>query len=142
MSKSNFHVMNYIDDIIGHSVCNEARKSFDYLKNLLLKLGFQLIENKIVTLSTKVTCLGVEINSENFTVSITQKLEDILNLCKSSTTKSKYTKRELQSHLGKLLYITKCVKSSRFFLNRMLDLLRSSHKKRKKMLFLLSLDEI
>ena len=53
MSKSNFHVMNYIDDIIGHSVCSEAQKSFDYLKNLLLELGFQLSENKIVTPSIR-----------------------------------------------------------------------------------------
>ena len=132
MSKSNFHVTNYIDDIIGHSMCSEAHKAFDYLKKLLLELGFQLSENKIVTPSTKVTCLGVDINSENFTVSITQeKLKDILHVCKSWATKTTCTKRELQSLLGKLLYITKCVKSSRFFLNRMLDLLRSSSKQEK-----------
>ena len=132
MSKSNFHVTNYIDDIIGHSVCSEAMKSFNYLKKLLLDLGFEISEKKLVTPSTKVTCRGVDINSENFTVSITQeKLEDILNLCKIWTTKTNCTKRELQSLLGKLLYITKCVKSSMFFLNRMLDLLRSSHEKEK-----------
>ena len=34
-------------------------------------------------------------------------------------------KRELQSLLGKLLYISKCVKASRVFLNHMLDLLRA-----------------
>ena len=97
MSKSNFHVTNYIDDIIGHSVCSEAMNSFNYLKNLLLELGFEISEKKIVTPSTKVTCLGVELNSENFTVSITQeKLEDILNLCKSWTTKPRCTKRELE----------------------------------------------
>ena len=38
------------------------------------------------------------------------------------------TKRQLQSLLGKLLYITKCVRISRPFLNRMLDLLRASDK--------------
>ena len=59
MSKSNFHVTNYIDDIIGHSVCSEAHKAFDYLKKLLLELGFQLSEKKIATPSAKVTCLGV-----------------------------------------------------------------------------------
>ena len=34
------------------------------------------------------------------------------------------TKRQLQSLLGSLLYITKCVRYSRFFLNRMLGVLR------------------
>ena len=35
-------------------------------------------------------------------------------------------KNELQSLLGLLLYITKCVKSARYFLNRMLQLLRDN----------------
>ena len=56
-------------------------------------------------------------------MSITQeKLKDIPQVCKSWATKAACTKRELQSLPGKLLYITKCVKSSSFFLNRMLDL--------------------
>ena len=38
--------------------------------------------------------------------------------------KSHCTKRELQSVLGTLLYVHKCVRPARTFLNRMLDLLR------------------
>ena len=88
---------------------------FDYLYNLLLDLGFDISEKKVVTPATKVTCLGVEINSENFTVSITQdKMQDIIKICNMWSDKTHCTKRELQSLLGKLLYITKCVKSSRF----------------------------
>ena len=37
------------------------------------------------------------------------------------------TKAELQSLLGSLLYITKCVKPSRYFLYRMLQPLRDNH---------------
>ena len=36
---------------------------------------------------------------------------------------------QLQSLLGSLLYVTKCVRSSRFFLNRLLHLLRTMHDK-------------
>ena len=36
------------------------------------------------------------------------------------------TKNELQSSLGLLLYIAKCVKPARYFLNRMLQLLRDN----------------
>ena len=50
------------------------------------------------------------------------------NLYSSHPYKTQCSKKELQSLLGKLLYITKCVKSSRFFLNRMLDLLRNACK--------------
>ena len=37
------------------------------------------------------------------------------------------TKCQLQSLLGSLLYVTKCVRSSRFFLNRLLHVLRTMH---------------
>ena len=36
-------------------------------------------------------------------------------------------KKQLQSLLGHLLYVHKCVKPARFFLNRMLKLLKNSH---------------
>ena len=64
--------MLYIDDIIDHAVCSQAEDSFNYLFKLLLELGFDISEKKVVTPPTKLTYFGVKINSENFTVSITQ----------------------------------------------------------------------
>ena len=55
-----------------------------------------------------------------------QKLGKIVQLCNSWTNKSKVHKAELQSLLGSLLYITKCVKPARYFLNLMLQLLRDN----------------
>ena len=132
MNTMGFKVTNYLDDIIGHSVCSQASNSFHTLHKLLLNLGFEISQKKLITPSTKVTCLGVDIDTVNFTVSITKdKVEEVVNMCQLWQNKELCTKRELQFLLGKLLYITKCVKSSRFFLNRMLELLRSSHKKEK-----------
>ena len=124
MSKFGFQVMNYLDDIIGHSISSKATESFQTLHKLLSQLGLL-----IVAPSTKVTCLDVEINALDFTVSITaDKLQEIIKTCYAWTNTKSCSKRELQSLLGKLLYISKCVKSSRFFLNRMLELLRTSSK--------------
>ena len=41
--------------------------------------------------------------------------------------RDRLTKRELQSLLGKLIYISCCVVGSRTFLNRMLHTLRANH---------------
>ena len=71
MSKLGYQVTNYIDDIIGHSIGSQATKSFETLRKLLSRLGFDISAKKIVGPSTKVTCLGVEINTIDFTVSIT-----------------------------------------------------------------------
>ena len=129
MSKFGFQVTNYIDDIIGHSVSSKANESFQTLHNLLSKLGFDISAKKIVPPCTKVTCLGVKINTVDFTVSITaDKVQEIIKTCYAWTSKNTCSKQELQSLLGKLLYISKCVKSSRFFLNRMLELLKTNTK--------------
>ena len=77
-------------------------------------------------------CLGVEIDSVTFTVAIpAEKLKDTVDLCEKWHHTVAYTKRELQFLLGTLLYASKCVPPSRFFINRMLDTLRKSDKQTK-----------
>ena len=93
---------------------------------MLQDLGLDISEHKLVRPSSKVVCLGVEISTTDFTVSIPPaKMQEIIKICQVWDNKTRCSKRELQSLLGKLLYISKCVKASRVFLNRMLDLLRS-----------------
>ena len=65
-------------------------------------------------------------------MSITEdKLKAIYAECVSVSNKNSLSKHAYQSLLGKLLYIQKCVKSSRIFINRILALFRensNSHK--------------
>ena len=69
------------------------------------------------------------------TVSIpADKLQFIKQLCHSWATKSTCTKKELQSLLGSLLYVAKCIKYARVFLNRMLNLLRTNYNTKKIMI--------
>ena len=121
MLNRGYHVTNYIDDIVGQATISQAEASFNTLYELLGQLGFDISMKKLVYPSTKVTCLGVVINNQDFTVSVPEdKLGEIRDCCLRWKNKTYCTKRELQSLLGKLLYKTKCVKSSRPFLNRML----------------------
>ena len=132
MKSQGYDVINYIDDVIGFGTISTAKPSFEALKSLLHKLGLDISFKKLVTPTTKVTCLGVDVDTVDFTVSIPdQKLTEIIQICNNWTEKSQCTKKELQSLLGALLYVSKCVKSARFFLNRMLDTLRSHFSKEK-----------
>ena len=73
-------------------------------------------------------CLGIHIDTVDRTLSIPDnKLAEIVNICKSWVSKTYCSKKQLQSVLGSLLYVSKCVKPALFFLNRMLALLRSNH---------------
>ena len=83
---------------------------------------------KIVKPQTKVSCLGIEVDTVNFTVTVPpEKMKKVKELCYSWVGRKKCTKNELQSLLGALLYISKCVKHARSFLNRMLSVLRYNY---------------
>ena len=75
--------------------------------------------------STQAVCLGILFDTVNRTISIPpEKLQEIITICNNWDNKMTCTKANLQSLLGSLLYVSKCVKPARFFLNRMLQVLR------------------
>ena len=53
-----------------------------------------------------------------------EKLESIATMCHEWQNKKIFSKRQLQSLLGSLLFISKCVRPARVFLNCMLEFLR------------------
>ena len=96
--------------------------------SLLTELGLDISISKLVPPTTVAICLGIEIDTVNQTLRIPDdKLQEIRQMVHNYSKKTQVTKKQLQSLLGSLLYITKCVKPARYFLNRMLHLLRASH---------------
>ena len=66
--------------------------------------------------STQAICLGIMFDTINRTISILpEKLQEIIALCNNWQHKTTCTKTNLQSLLGSLLYVSKCVKPARFF---------------------------
>ena len=126
MNQEDHQVWNYIDDFLCVSLPSKISKIYTRLQELC-ELGLTISSKKLVAPSTKVTCLGIVVNTLDFTVSIpTDKLLAIKDLCHKWTSKNTCTKQELQSLLGSLLYVAKCIKYARYFLNRMLALLREN----------------
>ena len=100
--------------------------AFQFLVNFLDQLGLTLNSKKLVSPTTSMVCLGILIDTENRTMSVPpEKLENIVKMCDEWQNKKFCSKRELQSLLGSLLYVSKCVRSASAFLNRMLQFLRS-----------------
>ena len=130
MRQCGHDIINYIDDILGIELRSRVDASFDVLSSLLGRLAFEISQNKLIRPSTCVNCLGILVNTKNFTLSFPpQKMQEILLMCQTWHRKTTCDKHQLQSLLGSLLFISKCVRSSRFFLNRLLDVLRSIHDK-------------
>ena len=121
-------VTNYIDDFVGYGTPDVVRHSYDCLRNVLERLGLTISEKKLVPPSTKAVCLGILIDTIKGTVSIPdEKFCQIIQTVIDCQDKDRCSKRQLQSLLGQLLYIHKCVRPARIFLNRMLDLLRHNY---------------
>ena len=129
MKKHNHNaLLNYIDDLIYIGLPSKIHQSYQFLLSLLKDLGLEVSDSKLVPPSTCVTCLGIQVDTVNKTLSIPEeKLQEIKSLCQEWTHKRVVTKQQYQSLLGSLLYISKCIKPARIFLNRMLQVLRSHH---------------
>ena len=126
MCRHHYDVINYIDDILGIDLPSKIDASFDALRQLLEDLGFQISQKKLQAPTTCLNCLGILVNTEDFTVSVpVSKLQEITSMCLQWRNKKHCSKKQLQSLLGSLLHVTKCVRTSRFFLNRLLEVLRS-----------------
>ena len=116
---------NYIDDLIGVELPHKAFEAFNFLKTLFADLGLPISNNKLVSPTSVVTCIGISVDAFKGTLSIdSTKLADIHATCLNWVTEHRATPTQLQSLLGKLLYISKCVPPTRIFVGRMLQTLR------------------
>ena len=129
--KEHFHcpnLYNYIDDLIYIALPGHIDEAYSALTSLLTELGLDISISKLVPPTTVAICLGIKIDTVNQTLRIPdEKLQEIRQMVHNYSKKTQVTKKQLQSLLGSLLYITKCVRPARYFLNCMLHLLRASH---------------
>jgi hypothetical protein len=124
-------IANYIDDFIGICPADIANEHFKETISLLHKLNLQISDEKMVAPSSRVTCLGIEIDCNKGCLFIPEnKLSDILQICKKYLKKSCITRTELQSVIGSLIFMHKAVKPARMFINRIISLLRQMGKPR------------
>ena len=121
LAKQGFVVLNYIDDIYACCHFDKARGAFEAFNDVIREVGLPINPQKAFAPTTELSIMGIVINVKKGTFSIEEgKLSEIYDLCEQAFLREHMSKRDLQSLLGKLLYIARCVKASRVFLNRIL----------------------
>ena len=96
----------YIDDYIVVTSKSKASEQFAMLCDLLDELGLPMNKDKLTPPSKRITCLGIDIDIENNTMSIAQnKVKAIYAECLAVSKKTVLSKQAFQSLLGKLIYI-------------------------------------
>ena len=125
-AQDGYRGVNYLDDLIGVSTPDKGQDAYNSLGHLLSDLG--LFENfdKACPPATIQMVLGIMVNTVDGTLSVPEeRMDEILTLVSMWQDKLRSTKVELQSLIGKLQYVSKCVLSSKVFMNRLLETLRS-----------------
>ena len=130
---SPYNAIVYMDDFAGCEMGFRATEAFDALGQLLQELGVQESVDKASKPSTKMKFLGVEFDTISMCMRIDEKkLQEITMLSKSWARKTVATKQELQSVLGKLMWVSKVVRHSRCFVARIIGILKGLRTQKQK----------
>ena len=120
-----FQALVYMDDFGGCDSFDKAWKAYEALGKLLVQLGVQESVDKACPPSTKMKFLGIEFDTMSMTMRIdSEKLKEITTISKIWSRKTVATKQELQSVLGKLMWVSKVVRFSRCFVSRIIAILK------------------
>lgn len=116
----------YLDDYCGcEADSKKATNSYEEFLHLAGRLGLQLAEHKCVSPRTRIEWLGYDIDTQAMSITIPQaKLDEVVAECNRWITRTKASKKMVQSLAGRLLYITNCVRPARKFIVRILATLR------------------
>ena len=117
----------YLDDIVV--VAPDAMTALDHydrVRTLLQELGLPEAVDKTQPPATSVRWLGIIVDTKNMTLSIPQdKLQEVHNAVGRYAKARSINRRQLQSLIGKLVHVAKCVEPARIFISRLLDALRA-----------------
>lgn len=121
----------YLDDIITLSPDEEtAHRDHEIVTKLLDSLGLPIAHEKTQPPAQVVQWLGINISTQDMTISIPEpKVTETVTVVKKYLKRRSMSKKELQSVIGRLIHIAKCVPPARLFVSRLLDALREAKSK-------------
>ena len=122
-------IVHYLDN---YFLCSSSKQScqhdMDILESVFSELGVPLAPDKVIGPVTKLTYIGIEIDSVSLTIRLpVDKMLELSTSLKQWSSRKKCTKRELLSLIGSLSFACKVVKPGYIFLCRLIDLSTTVH---------------
>ena len=107
----------YLDDFYSTEYPSLAALAFSQLSQLFHQLGLDSAPDKDSPPSTSMICLGILVDTVAFTLEVpATRLTDLQAKLRTWQAASFFTKKQLQSLLRKLSFVTACVKPGRIFM--------------------------
>ena len=121
-----YFLLNYVDDFVGAELKRSIWQAYWALSSILTELGVETSEEKIVPPTTRLEFLGITFDSHKMTMEISEeKLLEIKAELNTWLHKTRAKRREVESLIGKLQFMAKCVKAGRIFLGRLIQWIRT-----------------
>ena len=127
MRKCNgYDMLAYVDDFIGFQKSQEeAQDALNAFSVLCEDLGIEIAPEKITTPTHSLEWLGINLNTADMVLTIpNQKLQDVLQQCATWQSRKEASRKELQSLIGKLAFVSQCIPPARRYMARLLATLR------------------
>ena len=117
-----YNVLNYSDDYCGaEKSYAHSLESFIGLSETLKTLGLDESFEKAVSPSTTITYLGIDFDSVKMEMRVgAEKCSELKSELEFWSRKTVASKQEIQSILGKLMWVSRAVKHSRAFVNQII----------------------
>ena len=120
-----FFLLNYVDDSVGAELKHNIWQAYWVLTSLLEELRVDTLEEKIVPPTTRLEFLGITFDSNKMTMEISQeKISNIKAEINIWLFKTMARRKEVESLIGKLQFMAKCVRAGRIFLSRFIQRIR------------------
>ena len=116
---------NYLDDYFtcGKVDSDECSNNLNLMQETCKEIGFSVQASKVVGPSSVLEYIGIVIDTNACQLRISEeRLEEIMKDLQKWLTRQSCTKRQLLSIIGKLVFVSKVVKSGRTFVRRMIQL--------------------
>ena len=126
-SRFGFWSLNYLDDFGSCEKQQDAWSSYNLMGRILQSIGVKEAEEKSVPPTTRMKFLGNTLDTVKMTIEVSEhRKEELTQLLKTWKKKITFMKKQIQSLIEKLSFVTNCVKPGRIFLSRLIDTMKSS----------------
>ena len=123
----------YLDDFAGVDSPSRCEEAFERLGELLEVLGLEESKGKADAPNTKMMFLGILFDSETMSMCIAEdRIQEVRGELERWEDKTTASRKEVQSLVGKVSFMAKCVRPGRVFIARMLETLKSCPEKGQK----------
>ena len=117
-----YNLFNYVDDFLGLEYYSKVHQAHAALKRLLENVGVGRSESKAVSPTQKIEFIGNLLNTIDMTIGvIPSRVAQLMGELESWRTKATTTRRQLELLIGKLQFISNCVRPGRLFISCLLS---------------------